>query len=227
VPALRLAASTRDAVPRWFVSKPASSCSTTRASSALGTSARSPAREPDPPARVHDERAGDRLLEDASESFERYYGTVGQIQALLARGQRVRAAALSEGASRALADRIEASLEALTESMHADVLQAQAEVARLEARTWSGRDGGDGAAVGLALLGSGLVAHRMTQSLQKLSAATSAVAAGSFEEPIAVEGRDEVGQLARSFSAMARELRRMEETKEDSLHRSRTSFARR
>jgi len=127
----------------------------------------------------------------------------------------VRAAALSEGASRALADRIEANLEALTESMHADVLQAQAEVARLEARTWSGVLVALGAAVGLALLGSGLIAHRLTQSLQKLSAATSAVAAGSFEEPIAVEGRDEVGQLARSFSAMARELRRMEETKEE------------
>jgi len=151
-----------------------------------------------------------RLLEEATESFERYYGTVGQVQTLLARGQRVRAAALSEGASRALADRIEANLEALTESMHADVLQAQAEVARLEARTWSGVLLALGAAVGLALIGSGLIAHRLTQSLQKLSAATSAVAAGSFEEPIAVEGRDEVGELARSFSSMARELRRKE-----------------
>ena len=33
---------------------------------------------------------------------------------------------------------VEATLEALTESMHADVLKAQAEVARLEARTWAG-----------------------------------------------------------------------------------------
>jgi HAMP domain-containing protein len=156
-----------------------------------------------------------RLLDDATESFERYYGTVGQVQGLLTRGQRVRAAALSEGASRSLAERVEATLEALTESMHADVLQAQAEVARLEARTWSGVLVALGAAVGLALLGSGLIAHRLTQSLQKLSAATSAVAAGSFQEPIAVEGRDEVAQLARSFSAMARELRRMEETKEE------------
>ena len=32
-----------------------------------------------------------------------------------------------------------------------------------------------GAAVGLALIGSGLIAHRLTQSLQKLSAATSAL----------------------------------------------------
>ena len=51
--------------------------------------------------------------------------------------------------------------------------------------------------------------------LGTLSAATAAVAAGSFEEPIAVESKDEVGELARSFNAMARELRRMEETKEE------------
>src|SRR4029434_2973768 len=111
--------------------------------------------------------------------------------------------------------RVEATLDALTESMHADVLKAQAEVARLEARTWSGVLVAFGAAIGLALLGSGFIAHRLTQSLGTLSAATAAVAAGSFEERIAVDSKDEVGQLARSFNTMARELRRMEETKEE------------
>src|SRR5258706_172545 len=144
-----------------------------------------------------------------------FFTSAGFAVVLLARGRRVRAAALSEGASRSLAERIEASLEALTESMHADVLQAQAEVARLEARTWSGVLVALGAAVGLALIGSGLIAHRLTQSLQKLSAATSAVAAAPFADPIDVGGGGEVGQLARSFSSMARELRRMEETKEE------------
>jgi len=156
-----------------------------------------------------------RLLDEATEAFERYRGTVGQIQALIGRGERTRGLALSEGAARALADRVDATLEALTESMHADVLKAQAEVARLEARTWSGVLVAFGAAIGLALLGSGIIAHRLTQSLETLSAATAAVAAGSFEERIAVESKDEVGQLARSFNAMARELRRMEETKEE------------
>src|SRR3989441_11041554 len=99
--------------------------------------------------------------------------------------------------------------------VHADVLKAQAEVARLEARTWSGVLVGFGAGIGLALLGRGIIAPRLTQSLETLSAATAAVAAGSFEERIAVESKDEVGQLARSFNAMARELRRMEETKEE------------
>ena len=156
-----------------------------------------------------------RLLDEATEAFERYRGTVGQIEMLVGRAERKRALALSEGASRALADRVEATLEAFTESMHADVLRAQAEVARLEARTWSGVLVAFGAAVGLALLGSGLVAHRLTQSLSTLSAATAAVAAGSFEASITVESKDEVGQLARSFNTMARELRRMEETKEE------------
>src|SRR5213594_1915785 len=164
VPALRLAALTRDAVPalvrleaRFLV------LNDTRFIGAWNERAD---RLRASLIRLHEYTTNTqetRLLEDASETFERYYGTVGQLQA----------------------------------------------------RTWSGVMVAMGAAVGLALLGSGLIAHRMTQSLQKLSAATSAVAAGSFEEPIAVEGRDEVGQLARSFSSMARELRRMEETKEE------------
>src|SRR4029453_5710103 len=121
------------------------------------------------------------LLEEATETFERYRGTVGQIQTLVGRGERTRAIALSEGASRVLAERVEATLDALTESMHADVLKAQAEVARLEARTWGGGRGGLGGAIGLAPLGSGPIAHRLPQPLQTLSAATAAVAAGSFE----------------------------------------------
>ena len=156
-----------------------------------------------------------RLLDEAAAAFERYQGTVGQIRTLLAQGQRARAGALSEGAARSLADRVEANLDALTETMHADVLRSQAEIARLEARTWSGVLVALTAAVCLALLGSGLIAHRLTQSLETLSAATSAVAAGSFEQPITIESRDEIGELARSFNAMAVELRRLDETKEE------------
>src|SRR5205809_2070385 len=58
-----------------------------------------------------------------------------------------------------------------------------------------------------------LVAQRMTRSLALLSSATAEVAAGAFREPIAVESRDEIGALARSFNSMASQLRRMEETK--------------
>ena len=216
VPALRLATSTRDAVPmlvrleaRFLVLHDPRFMA---AWSERGERLRINLGRLREYATSRDET---RLLDEATETFERYGGTVGQVQALVGRGERTRAIALSEGASRALAERVEATLEALTESMHADVLKAQAEVARLEARTWSGVLVAFGAAIGLALLGSGLIAHRLTQSLETLSAATAAVAAGSFEEQIVVDSKDEVGELARSFNTMARELRRMEETKEE------------
>jgi signal transduction histidine kinase len=216
VPALRLVASTRDAVPllvrleaRFLVlHDPRFMAAWTERGERLRTNLD----------RLEDyatSRDELHLLEEATETFERYRGTVGQIQTLVGRGERTRAIALSEGASRALAERVEATLDALTESMHADVLKAQAEVARLEARTWAGVLVAFGAAVGLALLGSGLIAHRLTQSLQTLSAATAAVAAGSFEEQIVVDSKDEIGELARSFNTMARELRRLDETKEE------------
>ena len=216
VPALRLATSTRDALPlmvrleaRFLVlHDPRFMTAWNERGERLRTSL-------DRLREYATSRDEARLLDEATETFERYRGTVGQIQTLVERGQRARALALSEGASRALAERIEATLEALTESMHADVLKAQAEVARLEARTWSGVLVAFGAAIGLALLGSGLIAHRLTQSLETLSAATAAVAAGSFEEQIVVDSKDEIGELARSFNTMARELRRMEETKEE------------
>ena len=138
VPALRLATSTRDALPlmvrleaRFLVlHDPRFMTAWNERGERLRTSL-------DRLREYATSRDEARLLDEATETFERYRGTVGQIQTLVERGQRARALALSEGASRALAERIEATLEALTESMHADVLKAQAEVARLEARTWS------------------------------------------------------------------------------------------
>src|SRR2546428_200199 len=72
-----------------------------------------------------------------------------------------------------------------------------------------------GAAVGLALLGTAIIARRMTRSLDLLSSATAEVAASAFREPIAVDSRDEIGALARSFNSMGSQLRQMEETKRE------------
>src|SRR5437762_1320546 len=58
-------------------------------------------------------------------------------------------------------------------------------------------------------------ARRMTRSLDLLSSATAGVAAGAFREPIAIQSRDEIGALARSFNSMASQLRQMEETKRE------------
>jgi nitrogen fixation/metabolism regulation signal transduction histidine kinase len=55
----------------------------------------------------------------------------------------------------------------------------------------------------------------MTHSLDLLSSATAEVAAGALCTSIAVESRDEIGALARSFNSMASQLRQMEETKRE------------
>jgi len=169
------------------------------------------------------ERLGDTVaseaevlhLAEATEAFQRYGLAVGEERRLLAERQLGRATALSEGEARTQAERVEGALDALTQATRAWVLGAQAEAARLEARTWSGVLLALGAAVGLALLATAAVAYRMTHSLRTLSAATTAVAAGAWEAPIAVGSRDEIGQLAEAFNSMAAQLRRMEETKKE------------
>ncbi|HEY2992903.1 MAG TPA: ATP-binding protein [Methylomirabilota bacterium] len=155
-----------------------------------------------------------RHLADATAAFERYREAVlAEQRQLTAAG--ARGPAIGEPAGRALAERVESSLEALQEATHARVLRAQAEVARLEARTWTGVVVALAGAVGLALLATAVIALRITRSLRRLSAATSAVAAGSFREPIPVGSNDEVGVLARSFNAMAARLRQLDEMKEE------------
>ena len=153
-------------------------------------------------------------LAEAAAAFESYFEVVIAEQQRLA-GMGPRLPAASEPAGRALAERVETSLEELQTATHARVLRAQAEVARLEERTWTGVIVALAAALGLALLTTAVIALRITRSLRRLSAATSAVAAGSFREPIPAGGMDEVGVLARSFNAMAARLRQLDEMKEE------------
>jgi len=161
-------------------------------------------------ARTDDET---RHLAAATAAFEQYRdAVVAEQERLAAAGAR---APVGEPAGGALAERVEVSLEALQNATHARVLRAQAEVARLENRTWTGVVVALAAAVGLALLATAVIALRITRSLRQLSAATSAVAAGSFREPIPAGGMDEVGVLARSFNAMAARLRQLDEMKEE------------
>ncbi|MBI2157023.1 MAG: HAMP domain-containing histidine kinase [Candidatus Rokubacteria bacterium] len=154
-------------------------------------------------------------LAAARAAFAGYRSAAGRAQALLGRGDAARALVVSEREARGFAERVESRLEALREATRARALAAQAEAARLEARTWTGVLVAFGAAVGLALLGTAVVAQRMTRPLGALSAATAAVAAGAWQAPIAVRSRDEIGRLAESFNAMAGELRRLEETKRE------------
>src|SRR6058998_236972 len=149
----------------------------------------------------------------ARAAFEGYRRIVAEEQALIRRGDRVRALRLSNGDARTVAEQLQESLDELMAATHARVLTAQAEAARLEVRTWAAVLVALGAAVGLALLGTAVIAQRMTRSLDLLSSATAEVAAGAFHEPIVVESRDEIAALARSFNSMASQLREVEEMK--------------
>jgi signal transduction histidine kinase len=153
-------------------------------------------------------------LAAARAAFEGYYATVlGEHARLLA--SRTRTVPSEGSPARLLGEQVETELEALQQATYARVQRAQAEVARLERRTWSGVILALATALVLALLATAVIALRITRSLRRLSAATAAVAAGSFRDPIAVGGRDEVGVLARAFNAMAERLRTHDEMKEE------------
>jgi len=156
-----------------------------------------------------------RHLREASAAFEEYRRIVAEEQALLGRGDRARAVRLTDAAARVLGVQVRESLDELMAATRARVLAAQTEAAHLEARTWTAVLIALGAAVGLALLGTAIIARRMTRSLDLLSSATAEVAASAFREPIAIDSRDEIGALARSFNSMGSQLRQMEETKRE------------
>lgn len=155
------------------------------------------------------------LVAEASAALDHYRRLVAEERTLLGAGDRREALRLAETRGQELIQRIETSLETLAQERHVAVLRVQASAARLESRTWTGVLVALGAALGLALLSSAVIALRITRSIARLSAATAAVAAGSFREPIPVGGHDEVGDLARSFNRMALRLRQLDETKQE------------
>src|SRR5438094_2146562 len=91
-------------------------------------------------------------LAAARSAFERYRGVVIAEQELLRRGEKARALALTDAEARTRAEEVQENLDGLMAAIHERVLAAQAEAARLEARTWTGVLISLGAAVGLALL---------------------------------------------------------------------------
>ncbi|MHB8059623.1 MAG: sensor histidine kinase [Gaiellaceae bacterium] len=67
----------------------------------------------------------------------------------------------------------------------------------------------------IALLIGVLGARRLTSRIRRLERSADRIAAGSLEQPIEVEGDDEVGQLARSFESMRRRLARLDEARRE------------
>jgi signal transduction histidine kinase len=89
----------------------------------------------------------------AREAFEKYRATVVEEQALMLRRRDPdRTLRLSNTTARAHAEEVEENLDGLMEAVHTRMLAAQAEAGRLETRTWTGVLIALGAAVGLALL---------------------------------------------------------------------------
>src|SRR5262249_45038002 len=88
----------------------------------------------------------------AREAFEKYRTSVTAELSLLRGRDRESTLRLSNTTARALAEEVEENLDALMEAIHTRMLSAQAEAGRLEARTWTGVLIALSAAVGLALL---------------------------------------------------------------------------
>ncbi|MFN7133119.1 MAG: ATP-binding protein, partial [Myxococcales bacterium] len=68
-----------------------------------------------------------------------------------------------------------------------------------------------GAALLLALVLGVLLARRLIRPVRALSAAVERVRRGAYDEPVPVEGRDELGRFAEAFNQMVGEVRRRDE----------------
>ena len=143
-----------------------------------------------------------------------YRQHIDQERTLLARRQASQAMKISEGPARAAAEKLDRALERLTDATSAEVDRAQAVARALEGRTWTMVLAALGCGLLAAIGASGFVAFRLTRSVRQLSAATKRVADGSFREPLAVQSRDEIGDLTLAFNSMVEELRAVEAHKQ-------------
>lgn len=64
----------------------------------------------------------------------------------------------------------------------------------------------------LAMLAAGLIARATTRPIRELTKASKKIAAGQFGQKIALQTRDEIGQLAHAFNEMSSNLSTMVET---------------
>jgi signal transduction histidine kinase len=67
-----------------------------------------------------------------------------------------------------------------------------------------------GIALAMALIGGLLTARWLGRRVKRLELAAERVAAGDFEQPITVDSRDELGQLAMAFNDMQQQLAQLE-----------------
>src|SRR5438093_5401725 len=153
VPAVHLTASTREAIaPLVRVEMRAVVLGDTRYATAWTERASRVAEDLEKLAGYVQSEQEAVKLGAAHAAFDGYRRIVTQEQALVRSGDRARALHLTDAEARPLAEEVQESLDGLMAAIHTRVLAAQAEAARLEARTWTGVLIALGAAVGLALL---------------------------------------------------------------------------
>ena len=155
-----------------------------------------------------------RAQAETRDAFEAYRDHVIEERRLAASHRTEAALRIAEGPAWEAAQRVEASLTEMTAATEAALGRAQTRARALETRTWHAVAAGLVASLALGLGASAFLAFRMTRSLKHLSRATASLAAGTWAEPLAAEGRDEIGELARSFNRMAERLRELDRLKE-------------
>jgi signal transduction histidine kinase len=153
VPAMRLAASTRESIaPLVRLETRAAVLGDSGYVRAWADRAARVAEDLDRLTEYTQSEAETVRLGAARAAFEKYCGTVDEELALIRRGNRTQALRLNDTTARAFAEEVQENLDGLMEAIHARMLGAQAQAARLETRTWTGVLIALGAAVGLALL---------------------------------------------------------------------------
>jgi len=144
------------------------------------------------------------------EEARRHAEAIAQFEQYRASAQR-----LVDVDARVGVEQLQENLDGLMAATQTRAIARQAEAARLEAFTRAQVLGALGAALALALLGTAIIARRMTRRLRRISNAAADVAAGAFRKPLTVSSHDEIGALTQSFNAMGSQLRRVEETRQE------------
>jgi signal transduction histidine kinase len=153
VPTVRLAASTREAIPPLVrLETRVVVLNDPRLVAVWNERAARVAEDLDRLASATESEQETAQIAAARAAFAAYRRVVAESHGLLRGGDQTGAQQLSETRARALADDVDGRLDVLMEAIHTRVLTAQAEAARLETRTWTGVLIALSAAVGLALL---------------------------------------------------------------------------
>lgn len=148
-------------------------------------------------------------------AFDDYRAHVEEESRLLAEAHPRDALRLAEGRARDATQRVETALVAVSTATEAALARSQARARELEEWTWHAVAAALLTSLALAVAASAFLAFRMTRSLRRLSAATAALAAGTWTGPLATPDRDEIGELGRSFDRMAERLRQVDELKQE------------